>query len=137
MRCRQLIAAWCFEKGKKDEVVTLSRKEGKSYVVVKDFNKLRELFGKLLGEIQRIKSEGDYPAGRDLVEKYGVKVDQSLHKEVLERYEKLKLAPYSGFVNPVLQPVMSGREIIDIAISYTADYTDQMLHYSENYSYLL
>ncbi len=136
MRCRQLIAAWCFEKGKKNEVVSLIKKEGKTFFVVKDFEKLRELFGKLLGEIQRIKSEGNYQAGRELVEKYGVKIDQSLHKEVLERYEKLELAPYSGFVNPILQPVISGGEIMDVTISYTAEYTDQMLHYSENYSFL-
>src|SRR4030065_648529 len=102
MRNRQLVAAWAFEKGKKDNVIEKVTKDNKTYFVVRDYAKLRVLFGELLSEIQRIKSEGDFMAGKALVDNYGVKVDQAIHKEVLDRNSKFKSAPYSGFVNPVL-----------------------------------
>ena len=136
MRNRQLIARWCYEKGKADNIVEIVRHEGKSYVVVNDYEKLRTLFGDLLREIQRIKSEGDFNAGQALVENYGVKVDSTLHREVLERYAQLDLAPYSGFINPVLKPIEKDGEIVDIAIEYPEDYTEQMLYYSSEYSFL-
>ena len=136
MRNRQLIAGWCYENGKKDKVIEKILAGGKTYFRINDFDKLRLLFGKLLSEVQRIKSKGDYKAGKNLVEKYGVKVDQSLHKEVLERFEKLNMASYSGFINPVYQPVFNGNEITDIHILYTDDYIGQMLKYSEAYSFL-
>jgi dipeptidyl-peptidase-3 len=104
--------------------------------VVKDYDKLRQLFGKLLAEIQRITSEGDYEAGRDLVEKFGVQVDQELLKEVKARYAKLNSAPYSGFIQPKLVPVMNGKKIIDVKIEYPTDFTKQMLEYGKNYSFL-
>jgi hypothetical protein len=100
MRNRQLVAKWAFEKGAKENVIEKKQRDGKTYFVVNDYNKLRKLFGELLREIQRIKSEGDFNAGRNLVENYGVKVDPVLHKEVLERYQKLNIAPYAGFIQP-------------------------------------
>ena len=136
MRNRKLVAEWCYEKGRPDDVVEKVVREGKTYVVVNDFDKLRGLFGDLLREIQRIKSEGDYEAGRALVEKYGVKVDPHLHAEVLERYKALDLAPYSGFINPTLKPVMDGGNIVDVEIFYGDNYVEQMLDYSNNYSFL-
>ena len=136
MRNRQLIARWCYEKGKAENVVEMFRQGGKSYVVVNDYEKLRALFGDLLREIQRIKSEGDFEAGRQLVEGYAVKVDPELHQEVLERYAKLDLAPYSGFVNPVLTPVEKNGEIVDIVVEYPDDYAEQMLYYSSEYGFL-
>ncbi len=136
MRNRKLIAEWCYEKGQAENVVEIVKKNGKSYVVINDYDKLKGLFGDLLREVQRIKSEGDYAAGRDLVERYGVKVDPLLHKEVLERYAALKLEPYSGFVNPVYQPIMKGGEIVDIVIDYSPDYVSQMLGYSKEFSFL-
>ena len=137
MRDRQLIAAWCYEKGKADNVVEIVKKDGKSYVVVNDYERLRGLFGELLKEIQRIKSEGDFEAGKNLIETYGVKVNRVIHKEVLERYAALDLAPYSGFINPVLVPVFDGQgEMTDVKIEYPENYTEQMLGYSENYSFL-
>jgi dipeptidyl-peptidase-3 len=111
-------------------------RDGKTYIVVNDFDKLRTLFGELLREIQRIKSEGDYQAARSLVENYGIKIDSALHKEVLERYAKLHIEPYSGFINPVYKPVMEGGKIVDILIEYPSDYSAQMLDYSRNYSFL-
>ncbi len=137
MRNRQLIAKWCYEKGKADNVIEKKVKDGKTYFVVNDFDKLRELFGQLLREIQRIKSEGDYEAGKALVENYGVQVDQDLHREVLERSEKLNIAPYGGFINPRLVPV-TGKdgEISDIKVEYPDDFTTQMLEYGEKYSFL-
>jgi dipeptidyl-peptidase-3 len=131
-----LIARWCFEKGKADNVIEQVNKDGKVYFKINDFIKLRSLFGALLKEIQRIKSEGDYEAGKNLIETYGVKIDRALHKEVLERYVKLKLSPYSGFMNPVLTPVEENGAIKDITISYPDDYSKQMLEYSKKYSYL-
>ncbi|GAB4317074.1 MAG: dihydrofolate reductase [Bacteroidales bacterium] len=136
MRNRQLIASWCFEKGSEDGVIARKTRDGKTFFVVQDYEKLRELFGALLREIQRIKSEGDYEAGKELVESYGVKVDRELHKEVLERYRKLNLAPYGGFINPVLKPVYQGDTIADIKIDYTEGYAEQMLRYSKDYSFL-
>ena len=137
MRNRQLIAKWAFEKGAADKVVEMVKKDGKTYVKVNDYAKLRELFGQLLGEIQRIKSEGDFEAARQLVEAYAVKVDPELHKEILSRYEKLNLAPYKGFVNPVYTPEFDkDGNIIDVKISYTEGYAEQMLRYSKDYATL-
>ena len=135
MRNRQLIARWAYEHGKDDNVVEFAKRDGKTYVVINDYEKLRSLFGKLLAEVQRIKSEGDYESGKNLVEEYGVTVDQDLHKEVLERYEELHIAPYKGFVNPVYTPVTDANgNITDIEISYNEGYAEQMLRYSKDYS---
>ncbi len=137
MRNRQLIAKWVFEKGAADQVVELVKKDGKTYVKVNDYEKLRNLFGQLLSEIQRIKSEGDFEAARQLVENYAVKVDPELHKEVLARYEKLNLAPYKGFVNPVYVAETDAEgNITDVKISYGEDYAEQMLRYSKDYANL-
>lgn len=134
MRNRQLISAWVYEKGKPDNVIEMVKRDGKTFIKINDYAKLRELFGQLLGEVQRIKSEGDYQAGRDLVENYGVKVDPALHKEVLERYAKLNIAPYKGFVNPVYTPVTNkDGNITDVTISYDEDYLPQVLRYSKQY----
>lgn len=130
MRNRQLIARWVFEKGAIDEVVQFTKKKGKTFVKINDYTALRELFGKLLAEVQRIKSEGDYNAAKALVENYGVKVDPILHAEVLERYRTLNLAPYKGFVNPVYTPVLdANRNIIDIKVDYTEGFIEQHLRY--------
>lgn len=136
MRNRSLIAHWVYEKGLSDKVIEMKTKNNKTYVVVNDYDKLRKLFGELLKEIQRIKSEGDYQAGKELVEKYAVKVDQKLHKEVLERYQKLHLAPYGGFINPVFTPELKDGKIMDVKVDYPTDFTSQMLYYSKNYSFL-
>ena len=137
MRNRQLIAKWVYEQGKADNVIELRKREGKTYVVVNDYPKLRALFGKLLAEVQRIKSEGDFEAGKNLVEGYGVKVDPELHAEVLERYAHLNLAPYKGFVNPVMREVKNEKgEVTDIVLDYTEGYVEQMLRYSRDYSFL-
>lgn len=137
MRNRQLIARWALENGKAENVVEMVKKGGKTYVRVNDYEKLRGLFGRLLAEIQRIKSEGDYAAAHDLVEKYAVQVDPTLHQEVLERYKKLHLAPYKGFVNPVYTLVKDGDgRITDVEVSYTEGYAEQMLRYSKDYSVL-
>ena len=136
MRNRKLIAEWCYEKGKKDNVIEWVKKDGKSYLVVNDFQALRKLFGELLKEVQRIKSKGDYEAGRKLVENYAVKIDPELHKEVLERYNKLGIEPYSGFVNPDYELVMQDGKVTDVKLVYKYNYTEQMLDYSKNYSFL-
>ena len=140
MRNRQLIASWAFEKGAKDNVIEKRTREGKTYFVVNDYKKLQNLFGQLLRELQRIKSEGDFAAGQALIENYAVKVDKKLHQEVLTRYEKLDLAPFSGFINPKLTPVFAGGKeggkIIDVKISYPSDFSKQMLEYGKNYSLL-
>ncbi len=134
MRNRALIAHWCYEQG---DVVRLVKRDGKTYVQITDYEALRHLFAKLLAEIQRIKSEGDYEAARQLVERYGVKVDGELHAEVLRRYEKLNLAPYKGFINPVLTPVYDERhEVSDILVSYDESYAHQMLRYGREYGTL-
>ena len=137
MRNRQLVAKWVFEKGAADNVVELAKKDGKTYVKINDYAKLRELFGQLLNEIQRIKSEGDFEAAREMVEKYAVKVDPELHKEILARYEKLNLAPYKGFVNPVYTAETDeAGNITNVTISYTEGYAEQMLRYSKEYATL-
>lgn len=137
MRNRQLIARWVYEQGKSDKVVEMIEREGKTYVKIHDYEKLRLLFGRLLAEIQRIKSEGDFEGARRLVEDYGVKVDPILHKQVLERYEKLRLAPYKGFINPVYEAVKDGEgNITDITVSYEERYAEQMLRYSRQYTNL-
>jgi dipeptidyl-peptidase-3 len=136
MRNRQLNAMWAYQKGKKDNVVEFVKKDGKTYVRVNDYEKLRELFGQLLKEIQRVKSEGDFKAGKALVETYGVKVDPVLHKEVLERFAKLGIKPYKGFIQPKLVPVMNGDEISDIKVEYPDNFFKQMMEYGANYSYL-
>ena len=136
MRNRQMVARWAFEKGKKDSVVQFVKKNGKTYVQVNDYNKLRDLFGQLLREIQRIKSEGDYTAGKNLIENYGVKVDPVLHKEILERYAKLNVKPYRGFIQPRLVPVMDGDKITDVKIEYPTSFYDQMMEYAKKYSFL-
>lgn len=137
MRNRQLIARWALEHGKDEKVVEMVVRDGKTYVRINDYAKLRTLFGKLLAEIQRIKSEGDYEAARQLVETYGVQVDPVLHAEVLQRYRSLHLAPYKGFLNPVYTPQTdAGGNIVDVQISYTEGYAEQMLRYSRNYSNL-
>lgn len=137
MRNRQLIARWALEKGAADKVVELVKKDGETFVRVNDYQKLRGLFGQLLSEIQRIKSEGDYEAARKLVEDYAVKIDRNLHAEILERYKKLNLAPYKGFINPVYEAVTDGNgKITDVKISYKEGYAEQMLRYSRDYSTL-
>lgn len=134
MRNRKLIAEWAYEHGRDANVIEMVKKDGKTYIKINDYEALRNLFGQLLTEVQRIKSEGDYAAGRDLVEKYAVKVDPALHREVLDRYAKLNIAPYKGFVNPVYTPVVKDGEIVDIKVDYTEDYMPQMLRYSKDYS---
>jgi len=136
MRNRQLIARWVYEKGKKDNVVEFVKKDGKTYVRINDYEKLRTLFGELLREIQRIKSEGDYNAGKNLVETYGVKVDPVLHAEVLKRFAKLNIKPYKGFIQPKLVPVMDGDKITDVKIEYPTSFYQQMMEYGKQYSLL-
>lgn len=136
MRNRQLIAKWVYEKGKAENVIEKKMKDGKTFFVINDFNKLRDLFGQLLREIQRIKSEGDYNAGKNLVENYGVKVDQAIHKEVLERYKKLNIAPYAGFINPKLIPVTENGKVVNVKIEYPKDFAEQMMFYAKEYSFL-
>ena len=137
MRNRQLIARWAYEHGQRDKVVEIVRREGKSYVVINDYRRLRELFAQLLAEIQRIKSEGDFEAAKQLVENYGVKIDPLLHEEILERYKRLNLAPYKGFVNPVMRLEKNAQgEVTDVTLDYTEGYAAQMLRYSRDYSYL-
>lgn len=137
MRNRQWVSAWVFEKGKAENVIEKITKDGKTYFKINDYDKLRNLFGELLKETQRIKSEGDYEAGKALVENYGVKVDQQLHAEVLERNKQFKSAPYRGFVNPVLVPIKNGTgEIVEIVVSYPKTFAEQMLFYSKHYNFL-
>ena len=137
MRNRQLIANWVYENGKADNVEEFKVRDGETFVVVNDYEKVRTLFGKLLAEIQRVKSTGDFAGGRDLVEKYAVKVNPELHKEVLVRYEKLNLAPYKGFFNPVYALVTDKKgKVKDVTVSYTENYVDQNLRYSREYSKL-
>lgn len=137
MRNRAMIANWAYEHGKADNVIELYQKGDKTYIRINDYGKLRQLFGQLLGEVQRVKSEGDYEGARRLVETYGVKVNPGLHKEVLARYKALNLAPYKGFINPVYTAVRNQKgEITDVTISYGEGYADQMLRYSRDYSFL-
>ena len=136
MQDRKLIAQWCYEKGLADNVIEKKVRDGKTYFVVNDFEALRGLFGDLLAEVQRIKSEGDYEAGKALVETYAVNIDYDLHKEVLDRYASLGLKPYGGFVNPDIVPVKKGGKVVDYKIEYAESYLDQMLHYGKKYSTL-
>ncbi|HUX96474.1 MAG TPA: hypothetical protein VMV47_12150 [Bacteroidales bacterium] len=137
MRCRSMISHWVFEKGRADNVVEMVIRDGKTYVKINDYQKLRLLFGDLLKEIQRIKSEGDFDAGKKLIEDYGVKIDQILHAEMLDRYAKLNLAPYTGFINPLLIPVYGSDGILtDVRVEYTDDFLGQMMYYGKNYSFL-
>ncbi len=136
MRCRSAIAHWVYENGRGDNVIELVKREGETFVRINDYQRLRSLFGEMLKEVQRIKSEGDFEAGREMIEKYGVKIDQDLHSEILARYEKLNLAPYSGFVNPVMTPVTNAQgKIIDVKIEYSSDFLGQMMEYGKKYSF--
>ena len=135
MRNRKLIAEWAYEHGKSENVIEYVKRDGKTFIKINDYNALRNLFGALLAEIQRIKSEGDYAAGKALVEQYAVKVDPELHREVLDRYAHLDIAPYKGFVNPVYSLVKNADgQVVDVALDYTEGYIDQMLRYSRDYS---
>jgi dipeptidyl-peptidase-3 len=136
MRSRAMIAHWVYEKGRPENVIERVVKDGKTYFVINDYQKLRELYGRLLAEVQRITSEGDYAAAKALVETYGVQVDPVLHKEVLDRYAKLHLAPYSGFVNPVYTPAVENGKVVDVKIDLTEGYVEQMLRYGRDYSFL-
>jgi dipeptidyl-peptidase-3 len=137
MRDRAAIAHWVYEKGRADNVIEMFKKDGKSYVKINDYKKLQTLFGELLKEIQRVKSEGDFEAGKNIIENYGVKVNEGLHIELLDRYAKLKLAPYTGFVNPKLVPVLDNKgEITDVKVEYVDDFLGQMMDYGKNYSFL-
>lgn len=135
MRNRKFISEWCYQKGKADNVIEYVKRDGKTYIKINDYEKLRNLFGQLLAEVQRIKSTGDYEAGRELVENYGVKVDPTIHAEVLQRYAKLNIAPYKGFVNPVYTAVKDKNgNITDVKVAYGEGYINQMLRYSRDYS---
>ncbi len=136
MRNRQMIAKWCYEQGEADTVIEKISRGGKTYFAVRDYMKLRKLVGNLMREVQRIKSEGDFESGRDLVETYGVRVDPALHKEVRERYALLGVAPYAGFIQPTLVPVKQGEQIVDVRIEYPEDFMKQQLDYSARYSFL-
>ena len=134
MQNRKLIAQWCYEKGQKDNVIEKKTRDGKTYFVINDYPALRNLFAELLAEIQRIKSEGDYEAGKNLVETYAVNIDPQLHKEVLDRYAKLNLKPYGGFVNPDIVPVIKDGKVVDYTLEYTDSFLDQQLKYGRDYS---
>jgi dipeptidyl-peptidase-3 len=137
MRNRSAICHWVYEKGRNENTVEFLIRNGKTYVRINDYLRVRILFGELLREIQRIKSQGDFQAGKDIIENYGVKVDAELHAEVLDRYKKLNLAPYTGFVNPMLTPVYDGNgEVSDVRVEYVDDYLGQMMYYGKNYSFL-
>ena len=134
MQNRLLIAKWCYEKGLEDNVIEKRVRDGKTYFVVNDYEALRSLFGKLLAEVQRIKSEGDYQAGKELIETYAVEIDPVLHKEVLERYSKLNLKPYGGFVNPDIVPVLKHGKVVDYKLVYAESFLEQQLKYGKEYS---
>ena len=137
MRNRAMVARWAYEKGQAENVIEKVVRDGNTYYNINDYNKLRKLFGELLRELQRINTQGDFEAGKALVEDYGVKVDQALHQEVLTRSEKLHIPPYGGFINPELVPEMDGDgNITDIKIQYPDDFTAQMLEYGDKYSFL-
>ena len=137
MRNRQMVAAWVYEKGLADNVIEKVTRDGKTYFEIHDYEQLRELFGELLREVQRIKSQGDFEAARDLVENYGVKVDPEFHAEVLERFEALDVKPYKGLINPKLTPVVDDRgEIVDVELIYGDNYSAQMMEYSRDFSFL-
>ncbi|GAB2967299.1 dihydrofolate reductase [Hymenobacter coalescens] len=136
MRNRQMVAKWAYEKGQKDKVIEKVTQNGKTYFRVNDYQKLRGLFGQLLRETQRVTSEGDYNGAKNLIENYGVKVDPVLHKEVLQRYQKLNIAPYAGFIQPRLVPVEQDGKVVDVKLEYPSDFAQQMLDYGRKYSYL-
>ncbi|WP_167291234.1 dipeptidyl-peptidase 3 family protein [Hymenobacter busanensis] len=136
MRNRQMVAKWAYEKGQKDKVIEKVTRDGKTYFRINDYQKLRGLFGQLLRETQRLTSEGDYNAAKNLIETYGVKVDPVLHKEVLARYQKLNIAPYQGFIQPKLVPVEQEGKIVDVKLEYPSDFAQQMLEYGRKYSFL-
>lgn len=136
MRNRQMVSAWAYDKGKKDNVIERVDKDGKIYFVVRDYDKLRALFGELLKEVQRIKSEGDFEAGKNLIENYGVKVDREIHANVLERYGKLNAKPFSAFIQPRLVPVMRAGQIVDVKVEYPEDFVAQQLEYGKKYGFL-
>ena len=136
MRNRQLNAAWAYDLGKKDNVIEKVVRDGKTYYKINDYQKLRQIFGQMLREIQRITSEGDYNAAKNLIEKYAVKIDPALHKEVLERYKKLGIAPYTGFIAPKLVPVEEGGKIVEVTVEYPMDFTKQMLEFGKDYAFL-
>lgn len=136
MRNRALIARWCYERGKENGVVEMVERDGKHFVHIRDYQALRQLFGELLREVQRIKSEGDFAAGKALVERYGVQVDPELHQEVLARFTHLNLPAYRGFINPEITPVLQGDSVVDARLEYTTDFVKQMLSYSRDYGYL-
>src|SRR3990170_6542 len=136
MRNRQAISKWVYEKGKPENIIEKKIKDSKTYFVINDYQKLRKLFGQLLKEIQRITSEGNFNAAKSFIETYGVIVDTALHKEVLERYAKLNAAPYKGFINPKLVPVYEGEKIVDVKIEYPDDFTEQMMDFGRNHSFL-
>ena len=136
MRNRQLVASWVYEKGKATNVIERITRNGKTYFKINNYDQLRILFGDLLREIQRIKSEGDYESGKNLVENFGVKVDQDLLTEVHERYKKLNIAPYMGFIQPKLVPVMEGDMIKDVKVEYNNDFLQQMLEFGKDFSFL-
>ncbi len=137
MRCRSAIARWVYEKGRGDRVIEMVSRNQKTFVKINDYEKLRQLFGEMLKEVQRIKSEGDFEAGKNMIENYGIKIDPALHSEIVARYEKLNLAPYSGFVNPVLEPVYDAHgKITDVKVGYCSDFLGQMMEYGEKYSFL-
>jgi dipeptidyl-peptidase-3 len=138
MRNRQMIAAWVLEKAQADNSVERVTRDGETFFVVHDYERVREHFGELLREVQRIKSEGDFAAGQALIESYGTVVDPTLHAEVLRRYEPLNVAPFSGYINPRLMPVRApaSEEITDVLVEYPSDFTEQMLDYATTYSFL-
>jgi dipeptidyl-peptidase-3 len=137
MRGRSAISHWVYEKGKTDNVIEMFLHKGKSYVKVNDYKKLQILFGELLKEIQRVKSEGDFVSGKNIIENFGVKINSILHTEILERYARLNLAPYTGFINPALIPVYDGSgKITDVKVEYGDDYLSQMMYYGKKYSFL-
>ena len=133
MQDRKLIAEWAYEHGKDANVIEKKTRNGKTYFVVNDYDALRGLFGDLLAEIQRIKSEGDYAAGKSLVETYAVNIDPSIHKEVLERYSALNLKPYGGFINPAIVPVEKDGKVVDYVLEYPESFLGQMLEYEKKY----
>ena len=137
MRNRQMVSKWVYERGKSENIIEKINRDGKTFFVINDYVRLRELFGELLREVQRIKSEGDFEAGKNLIETYGVKIDQDLHEEILKRNEKFNSAPYSGFINPVINPVYnSDNEIVDINVTQPKDFASQMIEYAEKYTTL-
>ncbi len=136
MRNRQVIAGWAYEQGRKDNVIEKVENDGKTYFVIRDYDALRGLFGELLREIQRIKSEGDYEAGKALVETYGVKVDWAIHEEVLARVELLNIAPFKGFIQPRVVAFEENGEIVNVRIEHPEDFAGQMLEFEKNYSFL-